>query len=248
MSPKRSTGCKVAPQKLCKQRDNGTCLLTGFSQAIEIAHIYPLSLGQKGQKEQKEFWIGLQLFWAPEKIEAWKRQVLGPDGTETCSNLMCLVNLAHKLWEMARFALKPLSLSEDQSVLTVQFFWLPHHSYSHQMPAIKAPSPFPRSLSSIIVDGQPSATLFRIDTESKISSGDILTFKTDDPVDHPLPSMELLDMQWVLHRVLALSGAADTTDEELNPDSDMHLGLTSVYQEETEDSEEELEEEGEEEE
>ncbi|OGM42671.1 hypothetical protein ABOM_008445 [Aspergillus bombycis] len=34
-------------------------------------------------------------------------------------------------------------------------------------------------------------------------------------------------MQWVLHRVLALSGAADATDEELDPYSDMCFGLAS---------------------
>ncbi|GAQ33866.1 hypothetical protein AtubIFM61612_005066 [Aspergillus tubingensis] len=36
-------------------------------------------------------------------------------------------------------------------------------------------------------------------------------------VGHPLPSIELLNMQWALRRVLALSGAADATDEELDP-------------------------------
>lgn len=202
-----------------------------------------MSLGQKGEEEVEDFWTVLRLFWVPEKIDAWEKQVLGPDGTETCSNMMCLVNMAHKLWEKARFALKPLSLSEDQRALTVQFFWLPHYSYYAQMPSVKAPSPFPPSLSTSIVDGQPAAMLVRLDTKSEICSGDNVTFKTDDPIGHPLPSMELLNMQWILHRVLALSGAADATDEELDPDSEMHLGFASGYQEEIEVSSEEEEDE-----
>ncbi|KAL2829766.1 hypothetical protein BDW59DRAFT_141993 [Aspergillus cavernicola] len=35
----------------------------------------------------------------------------------------------------------------------------------------------------------------------------------------PLPSVDLLQMQWVLNRLTALSGAADVSDEELDPDS-----------------------------
>lgn len=45
--------------------------------------------------------------------------------------------------------------------------------------------------------------------------------RTDDPVERLLPSRELLQMQWLLHRVLALSGVADASDEEPEPDSEM---------------------------
>ncbi|KAB8276194.1 hypothetical protein BDV30DRAFT_236028 [Aspergillus minisclerotigenes] len=248
LSPKKSTGRKEAAKKLCKERDKSTCVLTGFREPLEIAHIYPYSLGQRGEKDLKPFWNILYAFWTEERINAWKKEVLGPDGTETCSNLMCMANVAHKLWEKGRFALKPLSLSEDQKVLTVQFYWLPTNSGSKKMPAIETPAPFPGNLSSSTVNGQPSAKLYNIATDAKLCSGHIITFKTDDPVGHPLPSMELLNMQWVLHRVLALSGAADATDEDLESESDRHFRLISSesYEEDTEsDTEEEEEEEGE---
>lgn len=116
----------------------------------------------------------------------------------------------------------------------MQFFWLPQQS----------PSPFP--CSSSILDGQTAAKLSRVDIDSKLCSRDILTFETNDPVGHPLPSIKMLEMQWILHQVLALSGAADATNEELDPKSDRHLGLTSGYQEEVEVSGEEEEEEEEE--
>ena len=42
-----------------------------------------------------------------------------------------------------------------------------------------------------------------------IHSGQVFTFKTTDPEKLPLPSMELLEMQWYLQRLVAMSGAAD---------------------------------------
>ena len=164
---------------------------------------------------------------------------------------MYMLISAHKLWEKARFALKPLSLSEDQKVLTVQFYWLPVNSYSRKMAPTETPRPFPGNLSSSRVNGRDSAKLYNNATDTKLCSGDILTFATNDPINHPLPSMELLNMQWVLHRVLALSGAADATDEDLESESDKHFRLVSselnqMFTEE--DTEEEMEEEEEEEE
>ena len=45
--------------------------------------------------------------------------------------------------------------------------------------------------------------------------------KTPDPDLYPLPSIPLLEMQWILQQVAALSGAADGCDEaETNNDND----------------------------
>lgn len=180
-----------------------------------MAHIFPRSLGKKGAEGVKDFWNALECFWTPQQVEAWKEQVLGPDGVETCSNLMCMTNLAHELWEKAVFALKPLSLSEDKRQLQVQLYWLPMNKYRRTMSVTAAPEPFPRNLSS--TNDTYKTWLWNMATHTRVCSGDILTFKTDDPVGHPLPSMELLNMQWILHRVLALSGAANATNKELSP-------------------------------
>ncbi|GLA61713.1 hypothetical protein AtubIFM55763_011054 [Aspergillus tubingensis] len=214
---KQPAGRSESAKKLCKERDQNACLLTGYSEPLEVAHIFPYSLGQK-KTELEIFWGILRMYWSGEKIDKWREQVLGPNGTETCSNLMCMSNLAHKLWETARFALNPLSISEDQKVMKVKFYWMPINKFSDNMPSRIVPTPFPDGrVSSIVVKGRPNAKLFNINTDIALRSGDVLTFKTDDPVGHPLPSMELLSMQWALHRVLALSGAADATDEELDP-------------------------------
>jgi hypothetical protein len=43
---------------------------------------------------------------------------------------------------------------------------------------------------------------------SHVRSGETFTFTTKDPENLPLPSMELLEMQWVLQRLVGMSGAA----------------------------------------
>jgi hypothetical protein len=42
-----------------------------------------------------------------------------------------------------------------------------------------------------------------------ICSGYEISLKTDGPVSRPLPDFRLLEMQWYLHRVTAMSGAAE---------------------------------------
>ncbi|QRD86402.1 hypothetical protein F9C07_7253 [Aspergillus flavus] len=248
---KTSTGRKKSARKLCEKRDDLTCLITGFKVPIEIAHIYPLSLGQKSKTEQEQFWETLSNFWTSEKIDSWKAEVLGPQGTEHCANLMCFSNIAHKLWEKARFALCPLQLSDDKKTLTVKFFWLPTMKYLRSQSITRLPSPIAPDLISSTKDGIPLAKLFKLVTEEKIRSGDILTFYTTDPVKLPLPSVKLLQLQWTLHRVLAMSGAADASDEDLDPDFHRPAGAGLCWENEVEEEEveeEEVEEEEDEEE
>jgi hypothetical protein len=42
-----------------------------------------------------------------------------------------------------------------------------------------------------------------------VQSGDTFTFTTKDPKNLPLPSLELLEMQWALQRLVGMCGAAE---------------------------------------
>jgi hypothetical protein len=53
----------------------------------------------------------------------------------------------------------------------------------------------------------------------QICSGDEISLTTDDPVSQPLPDLRLLEMQWFLHRVTAMSGAAEPQDDFHDKDS-----------------------------
>ena len=49
----------------------------------------------------------------------------------------------------------------------------------------------------------------------KIQSGDYFELQTNDPVGKPLPSFELLELQWFLHRIQGMAGAVDVDWEEV---------------------------------
>jgi hypothetical protein len=53
-----------------------------------------------------------------------------------------------------------------------------------------------------------------------IRTGDVFTFTTADPENLPLPNRNLLEMQWYLLRVTAMSGAAEAIAEYRNDDDD----------------------------
>ncbi|PYI02620.1 hypothetical protein BO78DRAFT_287866, partial [Aspergillus sclerotiicarbonarius CBS 121057] len=237
-SPNKTVRSEVA-KRLCDERDRNTCLITHFREPIEIAHIYPFSLGSRTTVEKSAFWGVLRNYWFKEMVNSWEAEVMRT--TEICSNLMSLVNIVHKLWEKARFALRPVGISEDRKTLTVQFFWLPTYRYRHKVSINSQPTAFPTNHSSCTVAGEEAAKLFDLEKESKIQCGDQLLFHTSDPEKYPLPSEKLLHMQWILHRVLALSGAAEVTDEDLDPYAGMGSGVGIFEEDEEEEEVEELE-------
>ena len=119
------------------------------------------------------------------------------------------------------------------------FFWLSVGTYIPRDP--KAPPTAPTNTFS---SAGGTGLIHKLSTQAPqlIRSGDVIIFTTDDPEKLPIPSIDLLDMQWALHRATALSGAAEATDEELDPDNPIW------FEEDTEItlSEWELEQEGEE--
>jgi hypothetical protein len=113
--------------------------------------------------------------------------------------------MAQLYWKKALFVLKPVSLSRDDKSLVLQFFWLKHSKINGEVDMLKKPV-LPSDYDS------PDIELVNCVTGRKIRSGDMITLTTTDPVNLPLPDYDLLDMQWVLNRVCALSGDVDMTN------------------------------------
>ncbi|KAL2849267.1 hypothetical protein BJX68DRAFT_267119 [Aspergillus pseudodeflectus] len=133
----------------------------------------------------------------------------------------------HGLWGNGRFALKPISLSTDSKTLTVEFYWLHECPYEYRFLGTSPSSP-------ASVDSTRRGTR-HLDCQARriVESGDRLTFTTEDPDTLPLPSMEILELQWILNRLVSLSGAADVPDEELDPDEPLGLAppISAQYDE-----------------
>ena len=224
---------------MTEQRDKFCCVLTG-EPSIEIAHIYPFhSIKDKEQDilgQRHTFWNQLRVFWPKDKITAWE-VLLFPKGIheigeEEVYNLLVLSRNAHDQWGRGAFALKPISVSDDKMTLEVQFFWQKRQQRT-QTPMSLLTMPFStEDLDRNVRLDNNVSTLFNNHTWKPIKSGDYFKLETDDPRTKPLPSSQLLEIQWFLQRVQGMAGAAVPYDPGWgNEDSDeevSNLGLDEV--------------------
>jgi hypothetical protein len=195
-------------------------VLTGHA-IPQVAHLYPHSMLKLSSVRGSpiNFWHMLKVFWSDDRVQEW-RNVLFPDqnnpdkGIETCCNLICLSPDAYAYWTKAYFALQPIELSDDKKRLDVKFHWMPRCDYLSEVDLLSPPSPLEG------LDGGSGIKLFRFPTDRRICSGDMFSLTTDDPVTHPLPHYGLLEMQWILQRVVAMSGVAKIYDNFDNDDDD----------------------------
>src|ERR1700733_8963907 len=183
-------------------------------------------------RAQSSFWRLLTGFWTEDRVTEWRNKIFPnsnhPDtDVDVCFNLISLSPSAHWYWSKGRFALKPLEMSEDKKKLSVQFFWQPQYNHRSKDLIDLLDEPLSsKDLRSTKKDGIECHLTYPHDDVSAryIQSGDIFTFTTDDPEIRPLPNWELLDMQWILQRLTAMSGAAGTADVDLYDNDDMGSG------------------------
>jgi hypothetical protein len=207
----------------------------------DAAHIYPFNLVKATSKEPTavaRFWDLLRLFWDETRINKWRRAIFSEEDetiSDGCHNMLTLSKQAHALWGEARFALRPLEQSDDQKRLKVEFHW--------QKKALDADAEIdllsgPESTRDY--HGERECTLTVEDSADgsgdgphrgyrRIRSGDTFTFRTTDPKRLPLPSWPLLEMQWYLQRIAAMSGAAGPPEyEEYSEEDDNAPGALSI--------------------
>ncbi|QSS50626.1 hypothetical protein I7I53_11384 [Histoplasma capsulatum var. duboisii H88] len=200
-----------------------TSVLTNVS-LCEVAHIFPHCMINEMPPQTSltaaipPFWKLLRFFFEPDRLNRWRAEIFKDPSNPTqtadgCQNMICLDPTAHEMWSRGQFALRPVSMSDDCKELTVQFYWQPKppHDRFDSVNIQRAPGSS-RDLSR--VGGNYLAIFNNTDFARAIKSGDTFIFRTANPDTHPLPSFELLDMQWCLQRIVSMSGAADVYDEE----------------------------------
>lgn len=222
------------PKRLAEKRDEHRCVLLR-TPLHEVAHIFPRSMINPKKPRNldgsiPDFWKLLDFFYEPERLNRWRAQIFrdpsNPSKTsDGCHNMICLDSAAHDLWARGLFALHPVVLFDDQKEITVQFFWQRKPSH-HRLESVDLLNP---PLSVRDLTSGDGTFLYVPDEEDetkgkKIKSGDIFIFKTANPETHPLPSFDLLEMQWHLNRIVSMSGAAAVYDEsdDDNDDDDEH--------------------------
>jgi hypothetical protein len=112
------------------------------------------------------------------------------------------------MWNRGLFALKPLGMTDDRTELTVQFFWQVGRNFKLESRIDLLTEPVSSQGLNLVGDGCWLTCLGTDGSSSRITSGQTFTFSTTDPERLPLPSLAVLEMQWYLQRLFALSGAA----------------------------------------
>lgn len=163
-------------------------------------------------------------FFTEERLDSWRAEMFRDSADPTklsdgCHNLISLSPDAHSYWERALFALRPVSLSDDEKTLTVELYWQkkPSHGRFDTVDLLETPH---SSKGLTQVERSSLAILYEDGIQKPIHSGDVFILTTHDPQTHPLPSFGLLEMQWHLSRIVSMSGAAEVLDEDDDSDDD----------------------------
>jgi hypothetical protein len=217
---------------LALQRDSSCCVLTR-DFFTEVSHIYPFHAIKRKEEDifgiRHTFWNHLKNFWPETKVAAWEAELfpegLHEVGVERVYNLITLSRTAHVAWGQGAFALKPISVSDDNMTLTVQFFWQKKQKDIQTAMSLSTKPFSTEGLDGLVHDSSTgSRSVLYNATDEKIKSGDYFDLHTTDPTTKPLPSFQLLEMQWFLQRILGMAGGVgdvdleDLMDDPENPD------------------------------
>ena len=170
------------------------------------------------------------MFWGQARTDQWHDAVFSTSSkTEIVENFILLSCNLHRLWGNGEMALKPIELSADRKLLTLEVHWI--RKRTPTSPTSSAPPPVDLlevpSLEVLPSDAIRHFYYHDVSTQERITSGYKVSMTTDDPVERPLPSLELLEMEWVLQRLSAISGAAEPQDDWSDDDSsDFSAGQT----------------------
>jgi hypothetical protein len=88
--------------------------------------------------------------------------------------------------------------------MEVQFFWMPKRKFKNEQNLLEMPD-----LRPDVTPDDAKGYLYNHTLGKEVYSGDIITLKTDNPTHYPLPSFQLLQLQWILHRLANLRGTRE---------------------------------------
>ncbi|TFB02621.1 hypothetical protein CCMA1212_005369 [Trichoderma ghanense] len=184
-----------APEKRLEQ---DVCLFT-VSRDAEKADIFPLctSIGDAFQPLDAL----LTCFWGKETRDRWASQATDLRVIESPRNSLSMSRLLHFWWDNAAIALKPLRQSETEIV--VQWHWLQESCLSPRM-VMPPDADYTKHVSRHVCDSWGS---MKHAFGKALRTGQIFTIRVEDPIQ--LPSFELLELQWDLLRVAAISGVGN---------------------------------------
>lgn len=150
------------------------------------------------------------MFWGREQKENLQQLSFGNPGTtlpasrtliNSLYNMLTLSADTHIYWALGTFILEPLEERSDSHELRARIRYMPRRFGNPKELGIDVD---PTNIE--IIPPQDSDRLVDSVTMSPIMDGHIITFRTNDPVNAPLPSRDLLMLQCLLISVLRMAG------------------------------------------
>lgn len=174
------------------------------------------------------------MFWGKERKEALHNCIFGdpnlvtPYSKTLINRLYNMITLSpdlHARWGLGYFTLESLKAESTTFELKIRFQWTPNHQATDGVTMDTLPSS---------LESPPKLKLLmNEDTGELIHDGYIVTLRTVDPVKTPLPSLELLNLQCHLVRVLRMAvRAGGDMLETIESDFDISSVATSEHLEE----------------
>ncbi|KAL4888835.1 hypothetical protein BDV59DRAFT_187873 [Aspergillus ambiguus] len=204
---------------LARERDGEVCLFKK-TDIVDVAHIYPhyLIAARKTNFTTNcpPFWNMLGYFWSEHRIKEWHDSIFTDlrhptRPVDSVFNLMTISPEVHRAWSAGSCAFRPLDYNADKTTLKVEWHWQPTRPRDDKVCVNMAPGSSRALDHTLRLDGSLSSEFGIQDGDSfrRIHTGDQFTFSTTDPERLPLPSKALLDMQFMLTRVVNLAGAGE---------------------------------------
>ena len=208
--------------KRSKERDGNLCVLSKMG-AAQAYHIYPwYAFGAQSTIRVTNFWKTLRLFWPADKVDAWQAKIFQdnetPYGTETVENTITFTATLQNFHSEGAFALRPVRITADKTQLELEFHWLKRQVRDPKVMVDLLELPMSSRDLKESADGEFLCYLDN-GVPTRLVSGQRFTMTTDDPVNKPLPDPDLLELQWYLQRILAMSGAAEWDEKDFDDDA-----------------------------
>ncbi|KAJ5618452.1 hypothetical protein N7528_007095 [Penicillium herquei] len=222
----------TSSQRIAMERDKNQCILSkNNSNPVFATHIFPLRVEKIKRGYLNEsytyMWSRLECEFGEKRVQHWRNAIM--DRTVLCQktigdleetdfadyadrpdNIITLSKEVWRYWQDDLCVFRPVSLSEDKKSMELAFHWLPLPKegtrYSQLDPLKLRYHPHPDKRLGYDDGPGNGIHLYHAETNKMICSGHIFTIRTENPETHPLPSMELLDMQWMLKRSSRLRG------------------------------------------
>lgn len=165
------------------------------------------------------FWKTLRFFGPTDKVDAWRAKIFldngTPYGTETVENMITFNATLHNFHCEGAFALRPVRITADKTQLELEFHWLKRQVRDSKVMVDLLE--LPMSSRDLKESGHGQFFCYLDNgVPTRLVSGQRFTMTTDDPVNKPLPDPGLLELQWHLQRILAMSGAAGWKEDEFD--------------------------------